>query len=467
MKDPFDFRSAEKDAFDCRTYVPSILREANSRPAPQGKVTVVLPVFNGPCLARLWDAASRPGGWHPGSVGRYPFNYPLAGTFARATRADRDCAQYTPRSRFGAPNDPRPAEIAHDHVFLPPACARAPAIASARPWPSLAVAATLLAGCGDKKKDKPATQTAAKVNKEEITVHQINFLMASSGRCRPSRPLRPAARCWNASSTRSWPCRRRPTRSSTATRAWSSRSRRRGARSSPVPTSRRSAKARPSRRRPRSTPTTRRIRRCSRSAGSTTSRKLDIEAKPDQIDALKKAACRREDLRRVRRLPEGQQLPSYQGNEVVRAAEQLPLASVDQFAKMKDGQTIFNARPGRGPGDQPGGFAQPAGRAGPGDAGDRAVPAQRAQAQARRRRSASAARRRQDRICRRLRGRTPPLAATGAVSTGAAAADVDARRRLPASAVDAAPQVEWRRSVTPGRRRCRAARRSTRSKGFK
>ena len=42
---------------------------------------------------------------------------------------------------------------------------------------AVAVGATLLAGCGDKK-EKPASQTAARVNKEEITVHQINFVLA-------------------------------------------------------------------------------------------------------------------------------------------------------------------------------------------------------------------------------------------------------------------------------------------------
>ena len=41
---------------------------------------------------------------------------------------------------------------------------------------ALIAAAVTLAACGDKKKDKLASQTAAKVNKEEITVHQINFV---------------------------------------------------------------------------------------------------------------------------------------------------------------------------------------------------------------------------------------------------------------------------------------------------
>ena len=41
---------------------------------------------------------------------------------------------------------------------------------------ALAAALALLAGCGDKK-EKAASQTAAKVNKEEITVHQINFVL--------------------------------------------------------------------------------------------------------------------------------------------------------------------------------------------------------------------------------------------------------------------------------------------------
>jgi len=54
------------------------------------------------------------------------------------------------------------------------------------------VGAALLAGCGGPK-DKPATQTAAKVNKEEITVHQINAVLAQQ-RTTPGEQADQAAR---------------------------------------------------------------------------------------------------------------------------------------------------------------------------------------------------------------------------------------------------------------------------------
>lgn len=51
-----------------------------------------------------------------------------------------------------------------------------------------AAVAVLLAGCGDKKKDKPAaSQTAAKVNKDEITIHQINFILQQQRGLKPEQ----------------------------------------------------------------------------------------------------------------------------------------------------------------------------------------------------------------------------------------------------------------------------------------
>ena len=50
----------------------------------------------------------------------------------------------------------------------------------------IAASALLLAGCGEKKNKVPS-QTAAKVNKEEITVHQINALLQQQRGLRPEQ----------------------------------------------------------------------------------------------------------------------------------------------------------------------------------------------------------------------------------------------------------------------------------------
>jgi EpsD family peptidyl-prolyl cis-trans isomerase len=60
-----------------------------------------------------------------------------------------------------------------------------------RRWLPLAGAAALaatvlLVGCGEKK-DKAASQTAAKVNKDEVTVHQINFVLQQQRNIRPEQ----------------------------------------------------------------------------------------------------------------------------------------------------------------------------------------------------------------------------------------------------------------------------------------
>jgi EpsD family peptidyl-prolyl cis-trans isomerase len=57
-----------------------------------------------------------------------------------------------------------------------------PTITNKFTLPALAISLIFgLAACGGKDDKKPATQVAAKVNSEEISVHQINFVLSRSG----------------------------------------------------------------------------------------------------------------------------------------------------------------------------------------------------------------------------------------------------------------------------------------------
>src|SRR6478736_1153177 len=100
----------------------------------------------------------------------------MPGSFARPGRGGCAPPPYTPQAR-SSPQDPRATSETFMTTSVLPACfdlRRRPLGLVAM---AFALAATLLVGCGEKK-EKAATQTAAKVNKEEITVHQINFLLA-------------------------------------------------------------------------------------------------------------------------------------------------------------------------------------------------------------------------------------------------------------------------------------------------
>jgi EpsD family peptidyl-prolyl cis-trans isomerase len=55
---------------------------------------------------------------------------------------------------------------------------------------ALIVCAALVVGCGKSDDKKPATQVAAKVNSEEITVHQVNNVLARNPNIRPEAAAR-------------------------------------------------------------------------------------------------------------------------------------------------------------------------------------------------------------------------------------------------------------------------------------
>ncbi len=71
---------------------------------------------------------------------------------------------------------------------------------------------------------------------------------------------------------------------------------------------------------------------------------ISIEAKPEQVDAL------RARLAEAKTLPEFLEYLKandikFVGNQAVRSAEQLPLNSLDAVARLKDGQSLINATP--------------------------------------------------------------------------------------------------------------------------
>jgi len=210
----------------------------------------------------------------------------------------------------------------------------------------LAVAALVLvlAGCGDKK-EKPASQTAAKVNKEEITVHQINFVLQQQRSLAPEQAASASKQVLERlvdqelalQKAQEQKLDRDPrvvqqleaARREIIARAYADKIATGAPKASPAEV-KAYYEAHPA---------------LFKERRVYSFQEVSVEAKPEQVETLKKALG---DAKNLTAFVDYLKANNYRytGNEAVRAAEQLPLASIDQLAKMKDGQAMFNARPG-------------------------------------------------------------------------------------------------------------------------
>lgn len=211
---------------------------------------------------------------------------------------------------------------------------------------AVTVLTVLLAGCGkkDEKKDKPATQTAARVNKEEITVHQINFVLQQQRALAPDQ----------AASASKQVLERLIDQELALQKAAEQKIDRDPKVVQQIEAARRDIVARAYLEKigagaPRPTPEEIKAYYEANPALFKERRvynlqELNIEAKPDQYDSLKAALAAAKDITAYVEYLKANNI-RFAANQAVRPAEQLPLASLGTISKMKDGQAIFNTTP--------------------------------------------------------------------------------------------------------------------------
>ena len=212
---------------------------------------------------------------------------------------------------------------------------------------AVTVAALLvLAGCGDKKKDKdkPASQTAAKVNKEEITVHQINFLLQQQRGLTPDQ----------AASASKQALERLVDQELALQKAQDQKLDRDPRVVQQLEAARREIIARAYVEKiaggaPKPAPAEIKAYYDAHPALFKERRvyslqELAIQATPEQVVTVKAKLAAAKDLPDFVNFLKANDI-KFAVNQAVRSAEQLPLASLDKFAQMKDGQTIFTQTP--------------------------------------------------------------------------------------------------------------------------
>ncbi len=208
---------------------------------------------------------------------------------------------------------------------------------------TLASAALLLAGCGDKK-DKLASQTAAKVNKDEITVHQINFVLQQQRNLKPEQTEAASKQILERLIDQQLALQKaddlKLDRDPNVVQQIEAAKREILARAyvqkigeaAPKPTPEEIKKYYDEK------PALFKERRIYNI------QEIVIEAKPEQLGGLRDQLAASKN---VNEFVEYLKSNDYRfgGNQAVRAAEQLPLQSLDAFAKLKDGQAVLSPTP--------------------------------------------------------------------------------------------------------------------------
>ncbi len=206
---------------------------------------------------------------------------------------------------------------------------------------ALAMALVLGAGCGRKDEDAP-TQVAAKVNKREITVHQINFLLQQQRGLRAEQ-IEPAGRQL---------LERLVDQELAYQKAEDLKLDRDPRVVQQLEMARREIIARAYLEKVREAavkPTAQEIKAYYDSKPALFSERrvynlqeIQIEARPEQLDALRGQLAAAKNIAEFVEYLKGNGY-KFNAAQAVRAAEQLPLQSLEGFAKLKDGQAVFNA----------------------------------------------------------------------------------------------------------------------------
>lgn len=205
--------------------------------------------------------------------------------------------------------------------------------------------AVSLTACGDKKdKDKPATQTAVKVNKEEITVHQINAVLQQQRGLKPEQAEEAGRRALERLIDQELAVQKsaelKVDRDPRVVQALEAARREIIARAYVVKIGEGATKPTPAEIKAYydANPALFKDRRVYQL------QELTIEAAPEQIETLRAKLQAAKNIGEFVEYLKASNI-KYVANQAVRAAEQLPMVALPALAKMKDGQAMFNTTP--------------------------------------------------------------------------------------------------------------------------